>query len=1288
MLNLRMIKLILISIFYTMLLVLARSTPYVLAYTDTLWLNPTEFAFQNCFSPAGATLSQIYGFDSGDPIRSNYSVALSNGISVYAYAMVPIGHATRPNVNSSGLYKYVGVAPKEFSYLEWSAESASINVEGYHLPPYGMGQASYGYKISGSKILGSRTIEFDGPSLWALADFWYPNNEHITEYSEVKVNMRFSLVRVVLHRTELNVQAYPSEGVAPLTVRFYADAKDGVEPYSYLWNFGNGYSTEKEAVWTFYEPGVYQISCRVTDSVGVSDVKTLSIRVSALVLTIQADVGGTTNPPPGQYFKKLGEQVQVTAVPDVGYSLDCWILDGVPSGSQKTFNVIMNTNHTLRAKFTSALQVFASAHPTEGRPPLNVTFTSYAYGGSPPYSYSWDFGDFGVSNLQNPYHVYCHPGSYMARVTVLDSIGRRGIAEVGPISVLYSLDFNITKEHDISLRPGESSSTKIYVNSSITLPVCLNLEWVGAVPTGSTVKISPPSSLTNFTSILSILTTSLTPPGDYVCLVKGAAGEITRSVEVLIRISPALYSLDLRSGTGGTTSPQPGVYRYLSGQTVVIEAIPDTEHQFDGWLLDGRPYGSANPLALTMYESHTLEASFVQIQKPPQSSITFDIKYWDGFRWKTGDYYVYGFMSLDGYGLILSNPATYPVNISDSVNFKFIPRNREGLLVDTWGGLPTSKIFSANYISGTTKVEIPPQQVTYPNSYELWITSLSPYLVTLNLKWLDYPVNVKTDTPDWGRVTISSNSPSLSLYHQDLVHWGVYLIDHGYDITIRAEPYSGYYLDKIVVDGRTHYSEKVTITNVKEPHDVKVYFTAVPPTFRLRISAMSGGTTLPSPGEYLLPRYSSYMVEALVTDNKYYFSGWVLDGARLSSGQKCSVFMDSDHELLAVFDSDYINPEVINVGPCDLISGSIMKKVILGEFVGINVTGKLPGINSPTEISVVAWLDSEGASYWDARAGKIIDGHLMKLEGRTITNSSGHFSIKLGSIEDKCWVSRDLPGAYYAHAEIRTQTSQWNGVGTWQSENITTVVEFKYDITGAEARFSILFSSGTPVKNRAGAYLFGFKEWDLGFSSPIDNNGAATMRIPYQKLANIPLLQSDWNVVLYLNTGAQPSAVTWHKGHSVKFTEVSVQFLMHNETCLLLEAFELGSPNHPDLKGATAYFWLNSPVEWDGMKGILPNWTYGPSVRAPLERSGESLFAVDPSGMRWKIQDDVKIPQGLTEIQSALFITHPPLKEFLRDHPGKLYLTLVPPNSTNVLYSPAKDGIVLLAASLNIPEDW
>ncbi len=68
--------------------------------------------------------------------------------------------------------------------------------------------------------------------------------------------------------------------------------------------------------------------------------------------------------------------------------------------------------------------VRVSATPRIGPAPLRVEFYSTISGGSPPFSYRWDFGDGSSSGDQNPTHTYNNPGKYSASLTVRDSSGR------------------------------------------------------------------------------------------------------------------------------------------------------------------------------------------------------------------------------------------------------------------------------------------------------------------------------------------------------------------------------------------------------------------------------------------------------------------------------------------------------------------------------------------------------------------------------------------------------------------------------------------------------------------------------------------------------------------------------------------------------------------------------------------------------------------------------------------------------------------------------------------------
>lgn len=69
-------------------------------------------------------------------------------------------------------------------------------------------------------------------------------------------------------------------GPAPLGVRFSTAVTGGVPPYTYFWDFQDGYSDQEDPWFVFADPGVYGVQVRVTDSQGAYAYGNLSITVS------------------------------------------------------------------------------------------------------------------------------------------------------------------------------------------------------------------------------------------------------------------------------------------------------------------------------------------------------------------------------------------------------------------------------------------------------------------------------------------------------------------------------------------------------------------------------------------------------------------------------------------------------------------------------------------------------------------------------------------------------------------------------------------------------------------------------------------------------------------------------------------------------------------------------------------------------------------------------------------------------------------------------------------------
>ncbi|MDH7556194.1 MAG: InlB B-repeat-containing protein [Candidatus Methanosuratincola sp.] len=351
----------------------AACTQPVGAYTESVALTPAQLTWGWQAGPVfpNDEASRL-GFEQS--ILNYQAYTIPGGFELWVRASVPTGGGGWPNANVSGSLSYSSSVPRAISYLTWEVQELAVTAPVFHdpedgvglsCPPAGMGDALYGagpaggaIQLGASKYSGGKTsYTVVGPAAWAVASYSYWNNEYITDYSEVKVRATISSLRLTFHWAELSISASSNESPVGTAIQFNASAKDGVSPYAFCWDFGDGSrSYDRSPSKSYAHPGSYTVTCTVTDSAGITDAKSLQVTINAY-LTIMPSTGGSTNPSSGTYAYASTQGVSVEAFPSSGNCFSHWLLDGqtVPSNP---ISIFMDANHTLSPVFTAAPTAF------------------------------------------------------------------------------------------------------------------------------------------------------------------------------------------------------------------------------------------------------------------------------------------------------------------------------------------------------------------------------------------------------------------------------------------------------------------------------------------------------------------------------------------------------------------------------------------------------------------------------------------------------------------------------------------------------------------------------------------------------------------------------------------------------------------------------------------------------------------------------------------------------------------------------------------------------------------
>ena len=161
---------------------------------------------------------------------------------------------------------------------------------------------------------------------------------------------------------------------------------------------------------------------------------------SVYSLTITSTAGGTTSPASGTYSYAADSTAQVTAIPEAGYSLDYWELDGANVGSANPYAVYMDKDHTLKAVFSlipPPLSVSISPSSASITIGHSVTFVPSVSGGYALRSYQWYLNGHLVPEATNVSFTFApvSTGTYYVYLNVTDSTGTTAKSNIAQIIV-------------------------------------------------------------------------------------------------------------------------------------------------------------------------------------------------------------------------------------------------------------------------------------------------------------------------------------------------------------------------------------------------------------------------------------------------------------------------------------------------------------------------------------------------------------------------------------------------------------------------------------------------------------------------------------------------------------------------------------------------------------------------------------------------------------------------------------------------------------------------------------
>jgi PKD repeat protein len=235
----------------------------------------------------------------------------------------------------------------------------------------------------------------------------------------------------------------------------YTDQTTGAIPTSWFWQFPGGTpatSTVQNPTVTYAAAGIYGVTLTVSD--GVSQTTVADTNYISVVAPAPAPSAITG---PNSVCANTTNTFSVVNDPNVVYN---WSFPATWSGSSTTNSIILTADATGGTVAVTAENVCGNSAASSivvtampGSPTAAFSFSNnsglvgFTSTSTDAANWSWDFGDGGSSNIENPSHTYNSNGTFNVTLIVSNGCGSDTLQQTVNVNGVGLSDLNNEKIH-------------------------------------------------------------------------------------------------------------------------------------------------------------------------------------------------------------------------------------------------------------------------------------------------------------------------------------------------------------------------------------------------------------------------------------------------------------------------------------------------------------------------------------------------------------------------------------------------------------------------------------------------------------------------------------------------------------------------------------------------------------------------------------------------------------------------------------------------------------------------